>query len=159
MKFLKSIYVSYNCDWFDVSFLFCEWVLMIHDSVFAWGHWKEEAEDPSISWKRAEDRSSKHFRGRFFAKTYFLRPVCVLIAQSIRARALSGAKKNSQNDDSPLFFSFFSFLSIFLSFWNVSARSRESPLWQRSIVRLRRSMQNSRFCDKRTPRDNDDRKL
>jgi len=59
--------------------------------------------------------SPKHFRGRFFARTYFLRPVRVLIAQSIRTRALSGAKKKS-NGDLFLLSSSFSFLSFFFSF-------------------------------------------
>lgn len=96
--------------------------------------------------------SPKHFRGRFFARTYFLRPVRVLIAQSIRARALSGAKKKSLNGDLFLLSSSFSFFSPpFFSFSlrTVSARFGESPLRRRSIVRPRGSMQNSRFCDKK----------
>lgn len=94
--------------------------------------------------------SPKYFRGRFFARTYFLRSVRVLIAQSIRARALSGAKKKSLNGD--LFLLSFSFSLLFFisfSFRTVSARFGESSHQRRSIVRLRGSMQNSRFYDKK----------
>lgn len=58
----------------------------------------------------------RRFFRRFFAKTYFLRPVRVLIAQSIRARALSGAKKKSLNRDLLLFSFPFFFLFELSSF-------------------------------------------
>lgn len=69
--------------------------------------------------------SPKHFRGRFFARTYLLRPVRVLIAQSIRARALNGAKKKSLNGD---LFLLFLYLFSFLSFFSCSFLFEPSPL-------------------------------
>lgn len=88
--------------------------------------------EPKYFAEEAES-SSKHFRGRFFARTYFLRLVRVLIAQSIRARTSSGAKKKSLNGDLPLFFFPLFFLFFFFLVFSISVCSRESPLWQRSI--------------------------
>lgn len=93
--------------------------------------------------------------GTILCKDLLFKTVRVLIAQSIRARALSGAKKKSLNGDLLLFFFPF-FLVFFCLFCHRSPSRIAAPT---TIDRLCRSMQNSRFCDKKTLRDNDDRKL
>lgn len=101
--------------------------------------YREEEAEGSKYLVEGPRSSPKHFRGRFFARTYFLRPVRVLIAQSIRARALSGAKKKSLNGDlfllsfsSSLFFLSFFFLLFFFSnrlrsLWRIAAPTTIDP--------------------------------
>lgn len=152
-----------------MPFFLYEPVWIIRDGFFyrGRGHWKKEAEDSSTS---VEGPGSSF---RALPRTILREDLLLKTRPRFDCTIDSnpGFKRREEKVAewrlAPLFLlSFFSASLVFfppiffLSFRNcLRSLGKESPLWQRSIVRLRRSMQNSRFCDKKTPRDNDDRKL